>query len=74
MKPDKSVEAILATDYINNVLAIRVINTLVPAPVTPVAPAQLAVESILNVNVQVIIVGMVAVVLRLAIRAINILV
>ena len=54
MKPDKPVVAILATDYINNVLAIRATNTLarvratrevlVPpaAANTPLAPAPLA--------------------------------
>ena len=31
--------AILAMDYINNVLAIRATNTPAPAPATPAAPA-----------------------------------
>ena len=44
MKPDKSV-VILATDYINNVLAILATNTLAPARGTPAVPVLLVVES-----------------------------
>ena len=46
MKPDKPVVAILATDYINNVLAILATNTPAPAPDMPAVPALLAAESI----------------------------
>ena len=47
MKPDKLVAAILATDYIKNVLVILAINTSVPVPATLVVLAPLAAESIL---------------------------
>ena len=46
MKSDKPVAAILATDYINNVLAILATNTPAPAPATPVVLVRLAAESI----------------------------
>ena len=48
------------------------INTPAPARGTPVAPALPVVENIINVTVQVIIVGMVAVVLFLVHQVINI--
>ena len=53
------------------VLAIRAINIPAPVPATPAAPAPLAAENIPNAIVQVIIVGMVAVVFCLVIRATN---
>ena len=46
MKPDNSVVAILATDYINNVLAIRATNTLARVRATPVVLAPLVAVSI----------------------------
>ena len=61
-----------ATANINPALAIRVINTLAPAPATPVVWERLVVVSIPNAIVQVIIVGMVAVVLFLVHQVINI--
>ena len=60
-----------ATANTNLALAIRAINTLAPAPVTPAAPALPVAVSIPNAIVQVIIVGMVAVVLFLVHQVIN---
>ena len=57
MKPDKLVAAILATDYIKNVLVIRAINIPVTAQVTLAVQVLLAAESILNVIALLLILG-----------------
>ena len=61
----------LVTANINLVVVIRVINTPAPAPATRVVWERLVVVSIPNAIVQVIIVGMVAVVLFLVHQATN---
>ena len=64
--------AILATDYTNNVLAIRVTNIPVLVRGTPAVPVWPVTANIINVYAQVVTVGMVAVVLFLVHQVINI--
>ncbi len=66
--------AILATDYTNNVLAIRVTNIPVPVRGTPAVPVWPVTANIINVYAQVVTVGMVAVALFPAPLLINTLV
>ena len=74
MEMAKPEVAILATDYINNVLVLRAINTPAPAQATPEVPVPLATASMPNAHAQVVTVGMAAVALFLAPHLINTLV